>query len=95
MTKFRNGFGNTSLLSEGLLERLGIPSERVIKAANDYRQHIWVSVVDPTNQRSILHACDDCGVVKSENSVVRNCKADYGVALISSSAISKNVQMAV
>lgn len=85
MVKFQNGFGNTSLLSSDLLGRLGVPSGRTISAANDFRQHAWITVEDPTNRRSLLQACDDCGVVKSENSVIRNCKADSGGALISGS----------
>ena len=85
MTKFQNSYGSTSLLSNDVLERLGVRGNKAIAAANDQRRHRWVTVVDPTNQRSLLQACDDCGVVKSESSVIRRCKADYGVALISSS----------
>lgn len=94
MAKFQNGFGNTSLLSEELLGRLGVPSGRTISAANDVRQHLWVTVEDPTNRRSLLQACDDCGVVKSENSVIRNCKADFGAALITGSIVV-NTQIAI
>lgn len=94
MTKFQNGFGSTSLLSAELLNRLGVSSDRTISAANDFRQHIWVTVEDPTNRRSLLQACDDCGVVKSENSVIRSCKADSGAALISGS-VSVAARMAI
>lgn len=47
-------------------------------------KHDWVTVVNPMNQRLLLQACDNCGVVKSENSVVKRCKAPMGRALISS-----------
>jgi hypothetical protein len=47
--------------------------------------HRWVTVMNPTNHRLLLQACDDCGVVKSENSVIRSCKADRGLGLISKS----------
>jgi len=48
-------------------------------------QHNWVTVVK-------LQACDDCGVVKSENSVIRNCRAGKGRALISKASQS-NLQL--
>ena len=87
MAKFESGFiersfGTNSLLSEELLARLGVTSEK--PAANDHRQHSWITVVDPTKQRSLLQACDHCGVVKSENSVVRACSGIVGAELISS-----------
>lgn len=47
--------------------------------------HSWVTVVNPSNNRLLLQACDHCGVVKSENSVVRRCQASKDQALISSS----------
>ncbi len=47
-------------------------------------KHDWVTVVNPMNHRLLLQACDNCGVVKSENSVVRRCKAPKGNELISS-----------
>lgn len=46
--------------------------------------HTWVTVVNPNNHRLLLQACDDCGVVKSENSVTKPCQARKGQALISS-----------
>lgn len=49
------------------------------------RTHVWVTVVNPINHRMLLQACDGCGVVKSENTIVRNCKAVKGTALISGS----------
>ena len=48
--------------------------------AND---HSWVTVVNPTNHRLLLQACDDCGVVKSENSTMRRCRARKGQSLVS------------
>jgi len=92
MAIFQNDFGSTSLLSSELPERMQVLTNQTVQAANDHREHLWVTVIDPTNQRSLLQACDDCGVVKSENSVIRNCKADFGVALISNSAMA-NVKM--
>jgi len=49
------------------------------------RKHAWVTVINPHNQRSLLQACDDCGVVKSENSLSRNCLAPRGQGIISGS----------
>ena len=46
-------------------------------------KHCWVTVVNPTNHRVLLQACDNCGVVKSENSVMRHCHAAKGQALVS------------
>ncbi len=51
--------------------------------------HCWITVVNPTNHRMLLQACDHCGVVKSENSVVRNCRAPHDQALISGSMDSE------
>lgn len=47
--------------------------------------HSWITVVNPTNRRMLLQACDHCGVVKSENTVVRHCTADSSQHLISDS----------
>lgn len=47
------------------------------------KEHRWVTVINPTNHRVLLQACDDCGVVKSENSVIRNCKGAKRGGLIS------------
>jgi len=52
------------------------------------RKHAWVTVVNPMNHQTLLQACDQCGVVKSENSIIRSCKAPSGQALISSSMAS-------
>ncbi len=75
-------FGQSRLLSQELLARLGVRNQG--HAANDHRQHGWITVIDPTNQRSLLQACDNCGVVKSENSVVKACTGVAGSELISS-----------
>jgi len=49
------------------------------------KEHVWITVVNPINQRTLLQACDSCGVVKSENSIVRSCKSIKNKKLISSS----------
>jgi hypothetical protein len=51
------------------------------------RDHQWVTVVNPTNRRMLLQACDNCGVVKSENTVVQRCSATAAQGLISSSLL--------
>jgi len=56
--------------------------------------HQWVSVVNPYNRRSLLQACDDCGVVKSENSVIKRCTANKNQGLISR-ALYASVNLAV
>lgn len=94
MTKLQNNFDKTSLLSSELLERLGLSSDRAINAANDQRAHAWITVTDPNNRRSLLDACDDCGVVKSENSILRRCEASSGTGVISS-ALEYNAQIAI
>jgi len=50
--------------------------------------HQWVVVVNPSNHRSLLQACDNCGVVKSENSVIRHCTKRQGQHLITDSMAS-------
>jgi len=45
--------------------------------------HSWITVVNPTNHRLLLQACDNCGVVKSENSILNRCRASKGRALVS------------
>ena len=57
-------------------------------STNRVTDHSWITVVNPTNQRMLLQACDHCGVVKSENSVVRRCQASNNQSLISSSLAS-------
>ena len=44
--------------------------------------HTWHTVVNPVSQNRVLQACDHCGVVKSENSIIRNCKAANNSGLI-------------
>ena len=56
----------------------------------DKFKHSWVTVVNPTNHRMLLQACDNCGVVKSENSVMRRCRAPKGQALVSGSMSARN-----
>jgi len=50
-------------------------------------KHKWVTVINPLNHQTLLQACDCCGVVKSENSIVRACKAESGARLISGSML--------
>lgn len=45
--------------------------------------HEWVTVPNPTNKRVLLQACDNCGVVKSENTVVKFCRAGSDRRIIS------------
>lgn len=52
---------------------------------NKVGEHQWITVVNPTNRRMLLQACDNCGVVKSENTVIKPCKEPFGRGLISSS----------
>ena len=56
--------------------------------------HFWVTVINPYNQVSLLQACDDCGVVKSENSIAKRCTASKGTGLITK-AMQDSVQIAV
>lgn len=72
--------------------------ERFSNAANQHseelskrreRPHSWITVVNPTNRRMLLQACDHCGVVKSENTVVKQCSAEPGAHLISESLSSE------
>ncbi len=56
--------------------------------------HKWITVVNPYSKLSLLQACDDCGVVKSQNSINKSCKANKGVGLISS-ALLANINIAV
>ena len=46
-------------------------------------EHNWVTVRNPNNYQMVLQACDHCGVVKSENSVVKSCSGDKSARLIS------------
>ncbi|NND00107.1 MAG: hypothetical protein HKN85_07995 [Gammaproteobacteria bacterium] len=50
---------------------------------NQKYQHKWVTVVNPTNRQLLLQACDNCGVVKSENTVIAECPKPQGQHLIS------------
>jgi len=46
--------------------------------------HQWITVPNPVNKRVLLRACDNCGVVKSQNTVTTRCKAAPGQHLITS-----------
>ncbi len=46
------------------------------------RTHSWVTVVNPINHTHVLQACDHCGVVKSENSIVRACSGEQTSRLL-------------
>ena len=56
------------------------------------QEHKWVTVINPTNRRVLLQACDNCGVVKSENTVIQDCSQPHARHLISG-AISKHMLM--
>ena len=45
--------------------------------------HNWITVINPTNHRLLLQACDHCGVVKSENSILKACRAPKHQQLVS------------
>jgi len=64
------------------------PKNRKFERSLYNRKHDWITVVNPMNHRLLLQACDNCGVVKSENSVIRRCKAKKGRAVISGSMIN-------
>ena len=56
--------------------------------------HQWITVINPTNHSLLLQACDNCGVVKSENSVVRRCAMPQGQRLISAEMSSELLETA-
>ncbi len=60
----------------------GIAKSNAGDAVKEYAQHDWVTVVNPTNHQKLLQACDHCGVVKSENSVTRKCRAPHSQSLL-------------
>ena len=62
-----------------------VTSTEAKQTATQFRLHHWITVVNPTNSRLLLQACDNCGVVKSENTVVRACSMPPGQRLISDS----------
>lgn len=62
-----------------------IESAQKDAAAEQNGGHEWITVVNPLNRRVLLQACDFCGVVKSENSVVSRCSNTQGERVISSS----------
>lgn len=61
---------------------------RTFSGVEKKRDHNWVTVVNPTNRRMLLQACDNCGVVKSENTVVRACSEGTDRHLISGSMMA-------
>ena len=63
--------------------RLKTSSASLAKVGKNDFGHQWITVVNPTNHSLLLQACDNCGVVKSENSVVRRCSMPKGQKLIS------------
>ena len=91
MVRFHHDYGRPSLLHR---ERHKGLNGYACPVNNQPRVHAWLSVINPISQRSLLCACDNCGVVKSENSIIRSCEAEPGGALISSS-FSANTKIAV
>ena len=57
-------------------------------------EHRWITVINPINSRLLLQACDNCGVVKSQNSVLRGCSKANGQQLISGSLPTANLKSA-
>lgn len=82
-------FDSSKLEASHLRGMAGFKSRGVSRRST---QHRWVTVVNPSNQRLLLQACDDCGVVKSENSVVKQCLARKGKALITN-ALRESVRL--
>ena len=54
------------------------------------QSHKWVAVPDPYKKRALLHACDNCGVVKSENTSMKNCAARLDQLIISDALLVIN-----
>lgn len=52
--------------------------------------HNWVAVPDPYKKRALLHACDNCGVVKSENTSMKNCTARLDQRMITDALLVIN-----
>lgn len=50
-------------------------------------QHRWVTVVNPLNKRALLQACDKCGVVKSENTMQKECSMPDSSSVIIPAAL--------
>lgn len=59
-------------------QRFEMPLSRIQHA------HAWVTVPSPINKRVLLQACDNCGVVKSQNTVRKQCHAEPELRIISS-----------
>ena len=64
-----------------------------IRSSRSDHDHVWITVVNPTNQRKLLQACDNCGIVKSENSIIRSCKAAKNSGLISSAMSNSRAEV--
>ena len=54
-------------------------------------RHQWVTVLNPANQRALLQACDNCGVVRSENTHLQVCQAKPHQNLITSALQAVNL----
>ncbi len=48
-------------------------------------RHQWVTVLNPIERRELLRACDNCGVVKSQNTMRKACAVKTPQRLISGS----------
>jgi len=53
-------------------------SNRYFEASANHKinHHRWVTVRNPMNESVLLQACDHCGVVKSQNTVIKSCSAE-------------------
>ncbi len=47
------------------------------------KMHEWVTIPNPTNLSALLQACDHCGVVKSQNTMIKRCSADSDQFILS------------
>ena len=50
--------------------------------------HTWQTVINPVSKNHVLQACDHCGVVKSENSIVKACRGNSNARLLSSDSLN-------
>lgn len=50
--------------------------------------HAWHTVINPVSQNRVLQACDHCGVVKSENSIVKACRGHRDARLLSADSLT-------
>lgn len=49
--------------------------------------HQWVTVPNPIKRRALLEACDNCGVVRSANTMLQYCKADADQKIITTALL--------